>query len=323
MGRYGRRSRGRRFSGAAGGREWRKGSFRQIACPRVDEARALYERNLWGTSVAEIAVRSIPTVAVDLFRDPDGVVAVARCEKCGGRWEAILDGRPRAELGAGDRWQQIEEQVKDFRGLVLDQWAPDHAACADHPMEFHTPQLAEEFVDATIKAARIDIAKGKPWLGHVSILTSDDKAISYPIHDVPPSSSTDNRREAEMIARKNVARNLIAARDLDVVAVVAVGEAWASTNEVEVCPWMDPDRSEMLVAAVVTPSFGRMGMMTVTRARGVGGEGPGTVGDINWRPLTGKWLLMDGLCATSSGEPFDPERRRRHRGIDLGPPSST
>lgn len=320
---------GKRFSTAASGRDWRHGRFRVIAVPAIDETKAAFPRELWGTCGTTWRSSEASTVTVELLRDPYGLVVCARCEACGGRYEAMSDVRAFPALigqDVGAVPEAVRSQILTSTAPITDIWAPAHVACDNEPKQFHTPEPVQQFVDAVVAAARADVGRGNPFPGHVSLLQTDGQVLSYPIYDVPQSSPDDLERENTMAARKAAVRNLIDARDLDIIAAVVVSEAWNSAPEPDSAgayppAWMDPDRSEVLTVVLCTPTFGRFGVSPIERRGGAIGEGPGHCGPLTWAPLGSESLLVDGLFATSPIEPWDEDEKRRQAGIDFGTPS--
>lgn len=328
-----RNGRSSRFSRANEARAWRRGAFQILGLPAISEDEALFEREHWGTSAFGIKHEKYPWVQIDVDRDPFGFVVVGLCNYCGGRHETLIDGREFAErMNERDLEGMMlacQAQIREALPPLIDLWAPHHGECDKTPRQYATPQAVTEFVESVIAAARADIRKGVPFLGHVVILTTDHRAFAYPIYDIPPSSDYDNERTVEMTARKAAVRAMISARDLDVLAAVSVAEAWVDPYTLEggidpfdqplkrSHPWKSPDRREALVAAISTADFARLGLAEIERYGGVIDEGPGRVGEIGWHPILSPSLLMDGLFATTTLKSAKARERRERAGIVL------
>ncbi len=250
--------------------------------------------------------------------------------------DAIEDHDVEVEVGVEGGAEAVEEGDCADLGVGTGARAGVAQAGADRPEQDPEHGAGKGgIVDTVLAAARSEIRRGQPFLGHVILLTADGKSFAYPIHDVPRSSTHDRRRTNEMAARKAAVRDMVIARDLDVLAVVAVAEAWVSEASLEgeaepfklplkgIHPWMDPDRSEALVASVSTTEAGRIGMAPIVRSGGVLDEGPGRVGALNWQPMAGDSALMDGLFATTVIEPAAEHERAERAGrvLSTGGPS--
>ena len=173
------------------------------------------------------------------------------------------------------------------------------------------PVLVQDFLDGFEERARATIHAGNPVSGMIHLLDSAGVAYGTRIDDVPAWNPRSNARGSELAARQAVMREKVRAQKLDIIGAVAVGEVWRTPSLADdqssgghaESPLSSPARSEGLLLAVVTPTFGQYGIADIRRDGSIVGVGRGTVDPFVWSPL-GPCPLLDTLLATTFPLPW-------------------
>lgn len=326
-----------RYSRTHSPRGWRTGNYALVGLPAIDSEDALFPRALWGTTAMEGQPESETfRGSVRLVRDPYGFVVVGICAGCGGRAEGLIDGRRFADMMtagcAPAAVRELADQVRVAMAPVTGDWVAEHEHCATAPRPHEEPAIVGEFIDRALQSAIRDLGRGETVHGHLMALDSRGMALALPIHDVPASSHHDARRTNELAARKASLRQLIRAREGDIIAAVALSEAWGQEiprdgegdlrdriAQRDHHPWEDPRRSEVLMLTYATPTHGRACLAPIHRRGDTVDSGPADVGQPTWSPNGQPSLLLDGLFATKTLHPMAAEERRDSLGTPMGP----
>lgn len=336
MSRRGPRDRNSRFSRSNSARAWRKGEYGVIGLTSIDPDEAIFARDGWGSTAFDLQPNDHGNVRGHIQRAPFGLISTAFCRFCGGRREGMLDARafystlesetPEAAL------KVIADNASVLFGGAFQDWQEMHRNCHAEPIEYHTPDLVQQFADSVIRAAKRDIESGGTFPGHLILLTVTGRAYAIPIYDIPPARDGSAERRIQIAERKAVLRSLVMARDLDVLAAILVSETWVSlarssvdptsASAGQMFPAQDPNRREALAAVVVTTDFGRTGLAMIEREGGGLEDGPGRLTRFDWRPVPGPSQMVDGVLATSFLYEMTEEETAERAGVEFRPPSS-
>lgn len=320
----------RYFSRTGNGRSWRRGKFDLLVLPLADEKDAVFPEALWGTEA--LVMPDLPEhVSSTIYRTPEGMVAVSRCDKCGGRQEYLMDFRQALEkirdrgasedLNADPAFaEQLAQEVGDAIGSVASpfarEWFEKHENCAKEPVKHHVPSLVNDFIDSATRFARKLLNAGEQVLGHIYILLSDGRALAAPIHDLPEAAHDARARTIEVQRRFFSIREVARARKFDILAVVLFSEAWGAAYQgSDTPPPSATKQEEFLAAMLATESFGAVAISPIQRKGGVINEGPGDFEEFEWLPLVGEAQLVDGLLATTGLVSQSPEAARKGAGV--------
>ncbi|HKJ94655.1 MAG TPA: hypothetical protein VKA32_03390 [Gammaproteobacteria bacterium] len=305
----------------------------RLDLPRPLAQDAVYPREEWGRPVGRLG--GLPGhLFVQGTVVPEGVTLLATCSLCGGRLEGLVDLRSaRAAVletdgregerdlaeDSSDLSQAVSLAVEAFAGPLAELWLPRHERCAEKPLTHHTPALLAAVRDARLRAARDRIRAGERVDPSLTVVTRNGARMDIPLTITPYDEADGRERGARIAEHTHAVRALIRARALDVVGVVALGEAWMAADDEEVRagrrpPTLSPFRREGLFLHLVTPDFGRAAWASITREQPHGCEGPGRLGRVHWMPAGGPSRLVDGVLATTDVIPLPEEEAKRAAG---------
>jgi len=303
--------------------------IQRLSLPRPSEEECVYPRGEWGRPIGRLG--GLPGhLFVQATVVPEGVTLLATCSLCGGRLEGLVDLRSGRTAGRGGREREGERSsprdssdlsravslaVEAFAGPLAELWLPRHERCAKDPIRHRTPALLANVRAERLRAARDRIRAGERVDPSLIVVARAGARIVIPLV-IPRYDDTDGRERGARIAEHTYAvRALIRARALDVVGVVALGEAWMAPDDGEVRagrrpPSLSPFRREGLFLHLVTPDFGRAAWVSIRREQPHRCEDPGRLGPVRWMPAGGPSRLVDGVLATTDVIPL-PEREAR------------
>lgn len=315
----------RRYRRGGNGREWRRRQFNLLAVPEFREEDALFPRNAWLTNMGELSGLSRHLKA-EFIRVPEGLVATARCLRCGAISEGLIDGR---SMRNDPEWMQKTSDV--ITGVVvpmLGEFLQEHEECPEG-RQYPVPDVLNEFVDVIYSAAKEDYAKtGEPPLWAYHMLTTDGLCFVFPLPPDLPAPQVNARERYIRVGGVHAAmRDFVRARSLDVVGIVFMSEGWMAmaeqgSDEAEemkkgrMHAGSMPNRKEVLQVVVITPSFTKMALADIVRRSGTPEEGPADLGELNWtehKGLSGR--MMDGLMAMTDVIPLDPDEAKSKAGF--------
>ncbi|HKK08409.1 MAG TPA: hypothetical protein VKA44_05935, partial [Gemmatimonadota bacterium] len=268
---------------------------------------------------------------VEATRAPEGVTLLATCALCGGRLEGLVDlrsaraaargakGVKEGSGGPADLSRVVGLAVAKFAGPLAELWLPRHERCGEAPVRHRTPAVLAAVQDERLREARQRIAEGERVDPSLSLVTRDGARIVIPIVVPPYDGKKEWERGARIAEHTHAVRALIRARALDVVGLVALGEAWMAPDDEEVRagrrpPALSPRRQEGLFVHVLTPDFGRAAWVSIARDDPHRFEGPGRLGPVRWLPAGGPNRLVDGVLATTDVIPLPEEEARSAAG---------
>lgn len=321
----------KRYSSSNQPRGWRRGSFHQLATlPGIPEDDWCFGPDKWGHQLTSLGPKDGQDFkgSIDFYFDPSGLVMSVRCDVCGGRHEALSETKHFVRLLREDKPKEaaaeLHSQVEAMASPALDEWFPEHEDCPDTPRKHETPSTVQDFLDVSLRAATKDIESGDAAGGYLTILDTQGRAFSLSIRDLPERKQDPDAKVREMSYRKACLRQMIRAREDDILAAVLMSEVWMTPahnlgTDSYVPPSADPDRTEALSIMLATPTFARVGLAQIERNEGVVGKGPGRVGEMSWDPLRGPSLFTDGLFATRTLHEMTPEEREAALARPLGP----
>lgn len=261
--------------------------------PAVSEKKVVFPPDSWGELLGVLP--DLPRHLTCGSRAlPEGVTSFCCCAGCGARREILHRGVWEAFCKTGDPADLAGMQHDT--GLLWEQWMATHGGCLDR---WEAPSLPAElaaFTEALRGMAVRDLAQAIPANGHLYLVDASGEAYAIPLDDLPCGSISHPRVRPAAIARRLWAvRTFIRVRRLEVQAAVLVSEVWVGTDDSPLPPALDPDRTEALAVALVTPDRGWYGLSHITRASGSMGEGAGTVEQFVWNPLGGQNRFLDAL----------------------------
>lgn len=263
---------------------------------------------MWGRRVAEFA-NPLPHVELTVVYVPEGMRLLARCERCGGRQESLLDLR--ASLSTPEvpaLTAKFAVRAKDVMALMLELWLPEHAGCHETPRQHHLPSEVGKLIDRRLTRAAKQLTRGRQVPTVIYLLLENGTVLELPMDDLPACTSERDRsdRVTEVSLRHFMVREWQRRRGIEARAAVMVGEAWVvevdiddkASSELARYPSRAPTRREVMQVAVVTSSMCLAGMSEIRRQGGRMGEGRGTFTRPDVSMPVGSSLLLDGLLAT-------------------------
>lgn len=276
-------------------------------CVPLDVADAMRR---WSHPVVDL-LHPLPHAELEFLYAPEGFLAVARCRRCGGRHETLMDFRFEDNVSQ----ELMTEKLTDTRmatalQAIFDVWLPDHATCDIAPRAYHIPSDIVRQIDRRLARAARRLRAGREVLGMIDLLLEDGRILELPVCDLPENTPENGGLDRMMeIARLHLMeRERRRAEGVEVRGAVFVGEAWAAVEDLVVGvdaalaqhPSVAPSRREFIKVCAITSSMGIAGFAEIHRPRGRFGEGRGAFARPELTVPIGKALLLDGLLATST-----------------------
>lgn len=235
-------------------------------------------------------------VTSELLMVPEGIVSVMRCSRCGGRQEERFDA-----------FRSSEHDVEHVATLVAaphGRFKESHRACTKAKRSHTLPARVASILDSRLAHAERAIRAGRRCDAYISLLTDTKEYRIDGVQSLVPGSVNGGRDRLHGIAQLHFGiRALIAHEDIAPLGVVLVTEAWSIPATGASDSWSAPsgaaNRTEALSILVVTPSFARTGVATITRDGGRLDAGPGVLGEVTWAEV-GPSALIDGMLAQSA-----------------------
>lgn len=285
--------------------------FEIRAIPTPDEKRSPFPPELWGTTSWTLSLKVGEHVQIEWKRAPEGFVVLCRC-RCGGHKELLCDIR-----GSNDNWKvDTDRIITELIGPVMEVFSETHAHCAEHELQF---ELASDIL-RFINYLREDMIEG---ISHGDIMPRisflfKDRIVFMPLREFPNPDRPNEERRMYFAALQSSLRDYFRAVGVTPTAAVFASTGWMARRETieGPPPSEDPNRQEVAVIALSTPTYMRFGNAVITREIPGDESSSGTLAPFEWIN-GGESRVIEGLLALTDILPQDDETKLQALGVSV------